>query len=53
VRGPALSLLVADKCDGQPLAAADGPLRLVVEGETRGARSVRQLTGITLRPLAD
>lgn len=46
-------VLVAEKCDAKPLAAADGPLRLVVEGEARGARSVRQLTGVVLLPLAD
>ena len=36
-------VLVATACDGQPLAAADGPMRLVVPGEARAARSVRQL----------
>ena len=36
-------VLVADQCAGAALAAADGPLRLVVPGEKRGARSVRQL----------
>lgn len=40
-------ILVADACDGKPLAAADGPLRLVVEGEERAARSVRQLVKLT------
>ena len=40
-------ILVADACDGKPLPAADGPLRLVVEGEARAARSVRQLVGLT------
>jgi hypothetical protein len=39
-------ILVADACDGKPLAAADGPVRLVVEGEARAARSVRQLVGL-------
>ena len=37
------AILVADACDGKPLAATDGPVRLVVEGEERAARSVRQL----------
>lgn len=37
-------VLVADRCDGKPLAASDGPIRLVVPGDARGARSVRQLT---------
>ncbi|WP_426167536.1 molybdopterin-dependent oxidoreductase [Sandarakinorhabdus sp. DWP1-3-1] len=37
------AIIVADRCDGRPLAAADGPLRLVVPGEARAARSVRAL----------
>lgn len=44
-------IIVADTCDGKPLAAADGPLRLVVPGEARGARSVRQLVRLTARTL--
>ena len=40
-------ILVADACDGKPLAAADGPVRLVVEGEQRAARSIRQLVKLT------
>ena len=40
-------ILVADACDGKPLPAAEGPVRLVVEGEARAARSVRQLVGLT------
>jgi hypothetical protein len=39
----ARQVLVATRCDGRPLAEADGPLRLVVPGEARAARSVRQL----------
>ncbi|WP_017666594.1 molybdopterin-dependent oxidoreductase [Sandarakinorhabdus sp. AAP62] len=39
-------VLVASACDGKPLAAADGPLRLVVPGEARAARSVRQLKAL-------
>ena len=35
---------LVDHCDGQPLSAEDGPFRLVVPGEARAARSVRQLT---------
>ena len=35
--------VVADRCDGKPLDANVGPLRLVIPGETRPARSVRQL----------
>jgi DMSO/TMAO reductase YedYZ molybdopterin-dependent catalytic subunit len=43
---PALSrseILVADTVDGGPLTAAQGPLRLVVPKDTRGARGVRML----------
>lgn len=41
------SVLVADRCDGKPLTDADGPMRLVVPGDTRGARSVRQLRSLS------
>lgn len=47
----AAPLLVVDRCDGAVLADADGPLRLVAQGEQRGARSVRQLKRLTLVPL--
>lgn len=36
-------VVIANQCDGQPLAAGDGPLRLLADGDKRGARSVRQL----------
>lgn len=36
------AVLVATACDGKPLDTGSGPLRLVVPGETRAARSVRQ-----------
>ena len=36
-------VLIASQCGGKPLAGEDGPLRLVVPGEARAARSVRQL----------
>ena len=39
-------VLVATACDGKPLGAEDGPLRLVVPGEARAARSVRQLRSL-------
>ena len=39
-------VFIVDRCAGAPLAADDGPLRLVVPGEARAARSVRQLTGV-------
>jgi hypothetical protein len=35
--------------DGAPLAAKDGPLQLVVPGEKRGGRWVRQVSALRLR----
>jgi hypothetical protein len=37
------------KRDGKPLADTEGPFRLVVPGEKRGARGVHQVTGLTLK----
>jgi DMSO/TMAO reductase YedYZ molybdopterin-dependent catalytic subunit len=37
-------VLVANARDGQPLGSKEGPLLLVVPGEKRGARWVRQVT---------
>jgi hypothetical protein len=42
-------VLLADRRDGQPLAAAEGPLRLVVPGEKHHARWVRQVLSDTIR----
>ena len=39
---------VVDRCDGQALDEDNGPLRLLVMGVDRGARSVRQLDAITV-----
>lgn len=44
-------VLIADRCGGAALPAGDGPLRLVVPGEARAARSVRQLQALTVQPL--
>ncbi|OYQ30080.1 hypothetical protein CHU93_06995 [Sandarakinorhabdus cyanobacteriorum] len=44
-------VLIADRCDGKPMAAGDGPLRLVVPGEARAARSVRQLVALRVEQL--
>ena len=41
-------VIVADRKDGQPLAAAEGPYRLIVPGEKRPARWARQVTRISL-----
>lgn len=39
-------ILLVDTQDGKPLDAEAGPLRLVVPGEKRGARWVRQVSAI-------
>lgn len=41
-------VLLADRCDGQALSPADGPLRLVVPEDARPARSLRQLDTLTV-----
>jgi hypothetical protein len=41
-------IFVADRCSGGPMPAPEGPLRLVVVGDKRPARSARQVTSITL-----
>ncbi|HEY4246813.1 MAG TPA: molybdopterin-dependent oxidoreductase [Lacunisphaera sp.] len=45
------TILLVDAEDGKPLLAASGPLRLVCPGDTRGARWVRQVTGIEVFPI--
>ena len=42
-------ILLADRADGQPLADAIGPYRLVVQGDLRAARCVRMVTAIEVR----
>lgn len=42
------SVVLADRCNGAPLGEADGPFRLAVEGDQRGARSVRQIVSLRL-----
>lgn len=39
---------VVDRCDGQALDDEAGPLRLLVPGDVRAARSVRQLDALTV-----
>lgn len=41
-------VLIADTRDGAPLAAAEGPFRLIVPGEKRDGRWVRQVTAIDI-----
>lgn len=42
-------VILADTDAGSPLSAEDGPVRLVVEGDARPARSARQVTAVELR----
>lgn len=42
------TVLLADRCDGQPLPAASGPYQVIVPSEKRPARWVRQVTGLRL-----
>jgi len=44
-------VILADRADGAPLGAQDGPFKLVVEGDLRPARGVRMVTSIEIRPL--
>lgn len=41
-------VLLADKRDGKPLSAEEGPLRIVVPAEKRPARWVRQVRELTI-----
>jgi hypothetical protein len=41
-------VVLADRKDGQPLSAAEGPYRLIVPGEKRPARWARQVIRISL-----
>lgn len=45
-------VLVADKMDGAPLPATDGPYRLIVQNDLRPARAARMIQRIELRRLA-
>jgi DMSO/TMAO reductase YedYZ molybdopterin-dependent catalytic subunit len=42
-------ILLADKRDGKPMDAREGPLRIVVPDEKRQARWVRQVTGLVVK----
>jgi hypothetical protein len=45
----AKKVVLADRCNGAPMAAPEGPFRLVVEGDLRPARSARRVTDIAVR----
>ena len=42
-------VILADEADGRPLGEKQGPYRLVIEGDQRGARLVRMVTDIELK----
>jgi len=42
-------ILLADKRDGKPLSAQEGPFRLIVPADKRHARWVKQVIGLTVR----
>jgi len=44
-------VIIADRKDGQPLDAKEGPYRLVVDGDLRPGRSVRQLATVEVKPV--
>jgi hypothetical protein len=41
-------IILADKRDGKPLDVKEGPFRIVAPGDKRGARWVRQVSGLRL-----
>jgi hypothetical protein len=47
----AREIILADKRDGKPLDVKEGPLRIVVPGDKRPARWVRQVTTLRLSAL--
>jgi hypothetical protein len=44
-------ILLADKADGHPLDNKEGPFRVVIPGEKRPARWVRQVTALKVVPV--
>lgn len=44
----AAPVVLADRCNGRMLDETDGPFRIAVEGDQRGARSVRQAVSLRL-----
>lgn len=41
-------IIVADTIDGAPLAAADGPFRIIVQDDKRPARCIKQVNSIKI-----
>lgn len=42
-------VLLADRKDGSPLPASEGPLRIVIPEEKRHARWIRQIKALVIR----
>ena len=45
-------IILADRADGEALDAEAGPFQIVVEGDLRPARSIRQVISLEVRSLA-
>ena len=43
------TIILADLVDGKPLAAGDGPFRIIVQDEKKPARCIKQVTAIKVR----
>lgn len=48
---PPARVIIADRAEGQPLDAKEGPLRLVIDGDLRSTRSVHGLARVEVRRL--
>jgi len=40
------TIILADAIDGQPLAAGDGPFRIIIQDEKKPARCIKQVTAL-------
>ena len=47
------NVILADRRDGQPLDASEGPFRIIAAGDRRPARWVRQVVAIDVLKAAD
>lgn len=41
-------IILADQVDGKPLPAADGPFRIIVQGDKKPARCIKQVTALRI-----